>query len=341
MSNFDKKIMNEYFQLNEFDFWSIFRPKLENILHQRLKDMIILINKVEDLLNTKKFDLAWTLDDWGDDRTIVMVCQSKKIPVCMLLTGSLAIKKPEGRSWILPSVAGERIADKLFVWGDNDKKNCIEANVDMKKISVGGAPRYDQLFLKNISADEDYILVLTGGMPSTQNSYFLSTSVILNFETLLRNTLQEVKKFNKKTIIKRHPTQGPQEVIDLQKMFSEIIPEGIVLKDANTIDLISKASLIISVQSTVIEESIILDKPIILIPYTKNDSEIPYVSSGAVIMINNTDNINKIIHSCLFDNDIKERLRQGRKIFLEKTFSYQGNAAERHYEIMKEILKDD
>lgn len=329
--------LTTFFKFNEFDFWSIFKDELETILQKRTKNIIILIKKIERFIEKTKIDIVWTQDDWGDDRIIVRTCQQNKIPVCMILAGSLAVIRHKERMWNLPSLVGERHADKLCIWGDNDKKNFIDYNSDMSKIVIGGAPKYDELYLKETS-DQDYILILTGGFPSTQNSYFFSTSLILNFEKILETTLKEVKKFNKKIIIKRHPTQGPQEIIDLPKMFSNIIPEATVLKEANTIDLISKASLVITVYSTVLEESIILQKPIIFLPYLREENGIPYTLSEAVIQINNTNEINQKIHDCLYDDITREKLKRGREKFLKKVFSFQTNASKKHVEIMEEVL---
>ena len=336
----EKTDLAEFFKFNEFNLWGIFKKELENIVKKRSENIIILIKKIEKLMENTKIDFVWSQDDWGDDKIIVKTIQQQKIPICLILAGTLSIIRPEGRLWNLPGTIGERHADKLCIWGDNDKRNCLDANMNLNKIAIGGAPRYDELFLKE-SIDEDYILILTGGFPSTQNSYFFSTTFILNFEKMLKNTLKEVKKFNKKIIIKRHPTQGPQEIIDLPKMFSDIIPEATVLKDANTIDLISRASMIITVYSTVIEESIILQKPIVFLPYFKEDNGVPYSSSEAVIQINKSEEIYQKIHDCLYDDITKEKLRLGREKFLKDVFSFQRNASERHMNIMEEMMSKE
>lgn len=343
ITNFRKQVtktsLEKLFKFDDFDYWGIFSTELEKIIEKRAKDILIRIVKVENLLKTRKIDAMWTLDDWGDDRTIVSICHKNKIPVCILLSGSIAIQKPEEKTWICPSILGERIADKLCVWGENDKNNYMDFNLDINKIEIGGAPKYDNLFQKKTS-DENYILILTGGFPSTQNSYFLSTSVIEEFEDRFRKTLYELKKFQHKIIIKRHPTQGPQEIIDLPKIFSEIIPDAVILKDTDTIDLISKSKIVISMQSTVIEESIILGKPIIYLPYIKNDKGIPYSELGAVVEVFQPDEVHEAIQNCLFDENTKEKLFEGRKKFLEKIFSYQNSASNRHIDIMEKLIED-
>ena len=335
--NFKNSNLENIFTIKEFDFLKIFENELMDICKKRFKETINVIIQVEKLLNSRKIDLVWTLDDWGFDKTIINISKNKKIPTCLFLAGSLQILKPEGKLW--PMVfAKQRIADKIFLWGENDMKNSIECGADPEKIVIGGAPKYDKIFF-NSKKSEDYILILTGGFPSTTYSYFNSISVINEFKVLFEKTLEEVKKLNKKIIIKRHPTQGPQEILDIIEIIKRIIPDALILKDANTIELISNASLIITVNSTVLDESIILDKPIIYLPYIKNDIGIPYSKLNAVIEVSNPEKIEESIHNCLFDNITKKKLENGRKEFLEKIISFQGNASEKHVEISLKMIE--
>lgn len=333
---FEEPSFEEIFKINDYNFWRIFKLELLHTIENRITELISLILKTEKYLNSKKINLVWTLDDWGLNKTIVEICKNKKIPVCLFLAGSLAVQKPEGKIWSLP-FAKQRTADMMLVWGENDLKNCIDSGADERKIIIGGAPRYDKYFLNN-SIKEEYILVLTGGFPSTQYSYFNSSEPILKFEKLFTDVLHEIKKLDKKIILKRHPTQGPQEFINFQNIVKEIVPNATILKNANTLELISNASLIISGPSTVLEEAIILNKPIIFLPYHDNDEGRPYVSTNAVINIKNSNDFNKTIHDVLFDEDIKKILKNGRKKFLEKTISYQGSASRRHFEISMQLI---
>jgi UDP-N-acetylglucosamine 2-epimerase len=334
--NFKNSDLENLFKIKEFNFWKIYENELTNICKKRFKETINLIIQVEKLLNSRKIDLVWALDDWGFDKTIVNLCKNKKIPTCLFLAGSLQILKPEGKLWPM-TFAKQRIADKIFLWGENDMKNAIECGADPKKLVIGGAPKYDKIFFES-KKSEEYILILTGGFPSTAYSYFNSTFVINEFKELFEKTLEEVKKLNKKIIIKRHPTQGPQEILDIIEIIKRIIPDALILKNANTIELVSNASLIITVNSTVLEESIILDKPVIYLPYIKNDIGIPYSKLNAVIEISNPEKIEESIHNCLFDNITKKKLENGRKELLEKIISFQGYAAEKHVELSLKLI---
>ncbi len=338
-SDLKKKESDEIFCIENFDLWQDLKIEIYDICKKRFKNTIKIITQVEKFLHSTKIDLVWTLDDWGFNKTLVNLCKTKNIPTCLFLAGGLQVIKPEGRLWPL-WFAKQRTADKIFLWGENDLQNSIDCGADSTKLVIGGAPKYDKRFFED-KIDEGYIIILTGGFPSTQYSYFNSISFIEKFQRLFERTLYEVKKFNKKIIVKRHPTQGPQEVLDFNEIISRIIPEAIILKNANTMDLISKASLVITVRSTVLQESIILDKPIIFLPYLKEDVGIPYTKSGAVIEINDKENIEKIIHQCLFDENTKRKLKVGRKEFLKNIISFPGNAAEKHVEISLKMINDN
>ncbi|MDC0639301.1 hypothetical protein OAP30_07665, partial [Nitrosopumilus sp.] len=54
----------------------------------------------------------------------------------------------------------------------------------------------------------------------------------------------------------------------------------------------------------------------------------------------NPEKIEESIHNCLFDNITKKKLEHGRKEFLEKIISFQGNASEKHVEISLKMISD-
>jgi hypothetical protein len=326
--DFQNNNLESLFTIKKFNFWKSFQTELVDTCIKRFKETMMLIVQIEKFLDSTDIEFVWTLDDWGFDKTIVNICKIRKIPVYLFLAGSLQMIRTEEKIWPL-FFAKQRIADKIFLWGENDMQNCIASGIEPDKLTIGGAPKYDDMFLKKTKREE-YILILTGGFPSTQHSYFHSVSMIQKFQKLFERTLYEAKKFNKKIIVKRHPTQGPQEIIDFSEIITRIVPEAKILKNADTLELVLNAALIITVKSTVLEESIILEKPVIYLPYLNDDFGIPYAKLDAVIEISDENQIHQTIHDCLFDRNTRQKLQQGRKKFLEKTISFQGNAAKRH-----------
>ncbi len=337
------KLIKKYFNHDQFTFSSIelgkyFMEIILKIIKKRLPEIILKIEYYKKLIKDRKIDGVWVLDDFGDDKVAVNVFQNSNIPVGVFLAGNLTSQWKDGICTV-ESFVIDRTGDKLIIWGGNDYKNCVESKVNLEKIEIGGAPRYEK-FNKIITVDNNYILILTGAFPSTAWSLFLSSSFIIEFENKVNQVFLELKKFNKKIILKRHPTQGKNEIINYEKMLLKIIPDAIVLKESNTTELISKATLVIATPSTVVEETILLNKPIILIPYIPNNNRIPYASTGAVIEINDENTIYEKIKDCLFNEKIKDELAKGRKRFIQKVFNNINYSSEQHNEIMLKLISD-
>jgi len=337
------KLIKKYFNHDQFTFSSIelgkyFMEIILKIIKKRLPEIILKIEYYKKLIKDRKIDGVWVLDDFGDDKVAVNVFQNSNIPVGVFLAGNLTSQWKDGICTV-ESFVIDRTGDKLIIWGGNDYKNCVESKVNLEKIEIGGAPRYEK-FKKIITVDNNYILILTGAFPSTAWSLFLSSSFIIEFENKVNQVFLELKKFNKKIILKRHPTQGKNEIINYEKMLLKIIPDAIVLKESNTTELISKATLVIATPSTVVEETILLNKPIILIPYIPNNNRIPYASTGAVIEINDENTIYEKIKDCLFNEKIKDELAKGRKRFIQKVFNNINSSSEQHNEIMLKLISD-
>lgn len=334
----EKNFLYDKFNFSDIKLGEYFQKLILNILKKRLPELILKIEQTKKLIKERKIDGVWALDDFGNDKIIVSVFQNYNIPVLAFLAGNLTYQQQNGVTFVEP-FALDRTADKLLVWGQNDLKNCKETGVDLKKVVIGGAPRYEKFNEMKI-IEKDYILILVGAFPSTAHSIFLSASFIAEFENKINQVFLELKRFNNKIILKRHPTQGINEIIDYEKMLLKIIPEAVVLKEADTIELISKSAMVITTPSTVVEESIVLDKPIILLPYLNNNDRIPYASTGAVIEINDVNTIYEKIHDCLFNEKIKDELVKGRKRFIQKVFNNINSSSEQHNEIMLKLISD-
>ncbi len=95
----------------------------------------------------------------------------------------------------------------------------------------------------------------------------------------------------------------------------------------------------ISPHSTVISESLILEKPVLLLNYLKNDSGIPYTKFKAVLSVESPNEVENKIEQILHDNTIKNELSIGRKKFLNHAFQFQGKSSEQFIKLINNILE--
>ncbi len=230
------------------------------------------------------------------------------------------------------------IADKFYIYGNHSKKNLAFHGIPNEQLEISGCSRYDILFEERENTKEDYILLMGSGIPSTAFSYYLSNSVILEWEKMLRSVFAALKELNEEVIIKRHPGQN-QEIIKFQPLAKEFLPDAKIYKNKNTYELLSKAKIVVSMLSSVVTEAIILDKPVIIPRHIKHDFGPPYMATNAVLNINKPEDALTVIKKALYDDKVKAELKIGREKFLKENFEYRGNATEKTVELLEDILK--
>ncbi len=229
------------------------------------------------------------------------------------------------------------IADKFFVYGNFSKKHSICDGIPEERLIISGCGRYDILFNDRENTEEKYILLMSSRMPKSKFSYFLSNSLILEWEKMLTSVFLALKELNEDVIIKRHPTQI--EEIDSQVLAKKFLPDVKIYKNKNTYKLLSKAKLIISPLSSVITEAIILDKPVVVPRYINDDFGPPYTATNSVLTIDKPEDALTVIKKALYDDKVKAKMKIGREEFLKENFECRGNATEKTLELIKDLLK--
>jgi CDP-glycerol glycerophosphotransferase (TagB/SpsB family) len=215
----------------------------------------------------------------------------------------------------------------------------LNHKIDSKKIVITGNPRYDELFNRKIISNNKNVLITLSGIASTAWSTFFSIPLILKYEKMFREVLLSLGKYEKNVTIKLHPTQDA--IIDVQGIVNESLPNAQIFKNANTYDLISQSDVIISPPSSVITEALILDKPVFLFKILSNDSGIPYEKYNSVLATESINEIDGKIKQILFDSEIRNELKKGRKKFLEYALEYQGNSSQQIFKLIKNMMKKE
>jgi len=231
----------------------------------------------------------------------------------------------------------QSFVDKFFIYGDHSKKNLIFHGIPDEQLGISGCSRYDILFDERENTEEEYILLVGSGMPSTAFSYYLSNSVILEWEKMITSVFVALKELNEEIIIKRHPTQ--KEIIKFQSLANKFLPDVKIYKNKNTYKLLSKAKVVVSMLSSVVTEAIILDKPVIIPRHIKHDFGPPYRATNAVLNIDKPEDALTVIKKALYDDQVKEQLKIGREKFLKEHLEYRGKATEKTVELIKDLLK--
>ena len=173
-------------------------------------------------------------------------------------------------------------------------------------------------------------MLCLSGLPGVAWSTFLSLSFILSYEKFIKAIFTSLSKTNQKVIIKIHPSTDTS-IIDVNHLVSKFLPDAKIYKNANTFELISKCDVMIN-------ESLILDKPVLMVKYLKNDSGIPYEKYDSLLSVESINDIDNKINQILFDTETREKLSLGRKKYLEYAFSYQGNASNKLIQLIRKLV---
>ncbi len=344
IKNFKKFIgtedyLSKTFTINDISFWKIFEDDFVAFCKKRFSEVLFLIDSFTQFLDKEDIKLLITLDDSQQvGRTSTMLCNIQNIPSLLSLNADLNIFHDEKRKWEIPSLQKIHV-DKFAIYGNLSKQLCLNHKIDSKKIVITGNPRYDELFNRKIISNNKNVLITLSGIASTAWSTFFSIPLILKYEKMFREVLLSLGKYEKNVTIKLHPTQDA--IIDVQGIVNESLPNAQIFKNANTYDLISQSDVIISPPSSVITEALILDKPVFLFKILSNDSGIPYEKYNSVLATESINEIDGKIKQILFDSEIRNELKKGRKKFLEYALEYQGNSSQQIVQLIKNMMKKE
>lgn len=326
----------EKFMINNISFWDIFKNDFIKFCKERLIEVLSFIDSLNKVLDEKNIKLLITLDDAQQiGRAATILCKNRNIPTLYLRNTDMNIFKDGKRDWEIFAI-NKIYSDKFAIYGELTKKLCLEHKIDSEKLVITGNPRYDGLFEMETNGDKNNILITLSGIASTAWTTFYSISLVLKYERMFRKVLESLAKLDKKVTIKIHPNQD--SIINVQKITNEILPNAIILKNANTYDLIAQSDVIISPPSSVITEALILNKPVFLLKFLENDSGIPYEKYNAVIATEDESMIDFKINQILFDQGIRNKLENGRKEFLKYALEHHGNSSEQVIELIRKMV---
>ncbi len=137
-----------------------------------------------------------------------------------------------------------------------------------------------------------------------------------------------------------HPSQSVHnnELVKIIQKYSKKIPIYLL---NSTSELIQKSDLVITITpegwapSTIILESMILEKPVMNIVLDEKMYEFEYIKKNAIVSIPYTANLQNEIKQLLFDKELRNEKLNNSKIFIKNFLKNQGLASEKLADILK------
>ena len=266
---FLKKIFHFHFQNTDkskyhSDYKTKPKTKIESIRKELnvkfLTKTFYILNKFFKLDGFISFNLFYYNEKYLEE-----VCQNLNKKFIILHKESVFTPNDEkGMPIIYRDYNNKSLANKIFVYSENQKKLLIKSGIANKKqIIVNGCSRSDYVFrLRKVAPSEKNILFYLMDANRGTNEHL---NINVNFETLLIKTLNYLKQFaiknpNIKVILK-----GKTGVHSKEKFYSSSLPKNVIFIEGGSGEkLLENASVVIAFNSTIVFETMLSNRNLII-----------------------------------------------------------------------------
>jgi len=236
-----------------------------------------------------------------------------------------------------PNIYGHGECSKIAVMGEFAKNLLVSEGIDPKKIVITGQPRFDDIVEKKKKMNNKRLGTRKRVVVTTEP--FVETMLWTekqreNFILTIVNTLDT----DTELVIKLHPVE---KLEDYKQILEGLQYRATVCRDTDLYELLSVADLVISVASTTALESIMLDKPVIIIDLFNTFEYSPYVQYGVAIGVYKEENILPAVRNVLYNDHARKKLAEARKKFVyEHAYIQDGKASERVANLIVQMIKE-
>ena len=236
---------------------------------------------------------------------------------------------------------------KWCIWSEEHKKSLMERGIAGDRLVVTGNPAYDNLFSCEYDKSkirtcagigEDYEKVITWAPSALWPSYRCGE----NYNEKIFAELQRLcRKFaSVMFVFKPHPSELVRAFHRLadRSLKNLIITEA----DRNATELFYISDIIMSWNSSVITEAVVLQKPIIGLNFHALPEKAPCVSEGVALPARNPAELEKAIGR-IFSNEgnILEIMSHARAGYIEKyLYKADGMASSRIADTLEDLIKN-
>jgi len=315
------------FVFNNAFFWSSIKKKLEYFWVKRFKWSIRNVEILKEIMKDKNVNIILVWDDSLEfNRTLVVVGKHLGIPSIMVQHGI----------WAGDLRIGKKIyVDRVALWGGRIKNRLIERRVNASQLIVTGNPGYDKIISmrNNQAIYENNFIVFATQMIEDYSSLNVDTN-----EEIIDALYSTIRKIpGTRLVIKVHPGE---KIRSYQKLTKNKKYQNVgIIRKMDIFELLEKCSILITYNSTVALEAIILNKPVVIVNFTGRSDLVPYVESGAARGVYKKKDLHPVIMDTLKNPDVQNRLAEKReKFILDNVYKLDGGARLRVINLIEEMI---
>lgn len=327
-----EEIFSNIFMVEGFPLWNIIKKKLVKIYKTRIHEYLLSYFISKKILEKINIACIMTLNEVGETEKSFLAANKNGIHSVLLEHGFAVFLPETSRLSILSNYPS--FNDRIAVWSSSQKKFLEDfLKIKSNKIIISGSPRHDKLFIKKEKKKNNSLRVLIAPTPITQMQGFDETKIHLKFEHVLKKICSALKNKNVEITLKLHPSQSYHN--EIIKNIVKNLDQNISIHLLTSVtDLIDSSDSVITITpegwgpSTIILESMILEKPIMNIVLDNHIHNFPYVEQNAIITASYESDIDDNIEKLVFNNDFRNNLIKNGQNFVKSYLSEPGKASE-------------
>ena len=336
------KTPKAFFFLDE-DLWPIFKDTIIETYKIRIPEYIFFLTAMTNFFKKINVKGIIMLNQLGEtEKTILKIKKNNKTSI--LLEHAFANYTKETSKFSILS-SHPILEDKIAVWGEVQKKYLIDFhNISPNRIFVTGSPKHDKFFHKiQNSKNKKRKTVLIAPHPITEITGQSNSKLYDKYEQTVKEVcsiLDEMHDID--IIVKLHPSQLQHNEL-LGKIFKRIDESIPIHLSTPTNELIGNVDTVLTLSpegmdpSTIILESLILEKPTMNIILDNHFYDYEVSKSNAIVSIMGTTNIREELQELIFNEKKRQYLIENGRKFVGTYMSNHGVASKNLAEIINRL----
>jgi len=332
----NESFFKSFFSIEGISFWPTFKEYFQEYFRKRALEFIEEVELTKKLMEKYDFSSILILSEVGpNERIALQLAHQRQIPVCLVQHG---INYDTKESYDMNAAKGALPieSDHFLCWGKIGEEFSQNMGINSEKVHSVGSPIFDRLrFDEYGSLKNDCVLLAPAG-PTKEHASDLTIEIIEKYMDAIKKICQLVTKYNKKLIIKVHPS--PDE-LDPSFIAKQINSQIKVVKEGNISPLVQSCDLMIVIDfGSPILDAHILKKPVISVSVKDNGWGIPTALKNNSCLTTDLEKFEDDLKDVLNNDNIRNQLIKNGTKSSNEYLSYQNNGSSKLIEFLEELV---
>ena len=331
-----ESFFKSFFSLEEISFWPTFKEFFQEYFRKRALEFIQEVELTKKLMEKYDFSSILILSEAGlHERIALQLAYQKRIPVCLVQHG-INYNTKESYDMNVAKGALPIKSDYYLCWGRISGEYSKKMEIKSEKVHPIGSAVFDGVtFDEQKCSKKDHVLLATGS-PTKEHASDLTVEIIEKNMDAVKKICQVVTKYNKKLIIKTHPS--PDE-FDPSFIAKQVNPEIKVIKEGKISPLIQSCDLlIINDLTSPILDAHILERPVILLSVKDNGWGIPTAFKNNSCLVTDLEKLDDDLKSVLNNERVRNQLIINGTKSSKEYLSYQNNGSKELIKFLEKLV---